>query len=108
MATENATYPSDASAATYLLTAGGRIAAGGVEAARGIHTRAAGTPAGVEAARSLGDLRHNVYTGMGAEHERELLFLDYWNSLSGLGQFLFDPQVKQGAGMLFSTMDNPV
>jgi hypothetical protein len=108
MATENVKYPSDVSAATYLLTVRGTIAAGSVEEARGIHNMTAGDPAGVEAARSLGDLSHNVYTGMGADHEREMLFLDYWNSLSGLGQFFSDPQVKQGAGMLFSTMDNPV
>jgi hypothetical protein len=108
MAAQNTNYPSDASAATFLLTVRGIIAAGSVEEARGIHNMTAGNPAGVEAARSLGDLSHNVYTGIGEHHERELLFLDYWNSLTGLGQFFSDPQVKHGAGMLFATMDNPV
>ncbi len=108
MAAQTTKYPSDASAATFLLTVRGTFAASSVEEARGIHNMTAGNPAGVEAARSLGDLSHNVYIGMGDDHERELLFLDYWNSLTGLGQFFSDPQVKQGAGMLFSTMDNPV
>jgi hypothetical protein len=108
MASQTTKYPSDISAATFLLTVRGTIAASSAEEARGIHNMTAGNPAGVEAARSLGDLSHNVYVGMGSEHEHELLFLDYWNSLSGLGQFFSDPQVQQGAGMLFSTMDNPV
>jgi hypothetical protein len=101
-------YPSDASAATYLLTVRGTVAAPSAEEVRGIHNNTAGNPAGVAAARSLGDLSHNVYVGMGEDHERELLFLDYWNSLTGLGRFFSDPQVQAGAGMLFSSMDNPV
>ncbi len=105
---ETTKYPSDASAATYLLTVRGTITAPSVEEARGIHNSTAGNPAGVAAARSLGDLSHNVYVGLGEDHERELMFLDYWNSLNGLGQFFSDPQVKAGAGMLFSNMDNPV
>jgi hypothetical protein len=108
MATQGTNYPADASAATFLLTVRGTIVAGSIEEARGIHNMTAGNPAGVEAARSLGDLSHNAYIGMGEGHERELLFLDYWNSLTGLRQFFSDPQVKQGGGMLFSTMDNPV
>ena len=87
MAAQTTKYPSDASAATFLLTVRGTFAASSVEEARGIHNMTAGNPAGVEAARSLGDLSHNVYIGMGEDHNRELLFIDYWNSLTGLGQF---------------------
>lgn len=101
-------YPSDASAATFLLTVRGTMAAGTLDEARETHNATAGAPEGVAAARSLGDLSHNVYAGHGADHAGELLFIDFWNSLSGLGQFFSNPQVQAGASMLFSNMDNPV
>lgn len=101
-------YPSDASAATYLLTVRGRTTAASVDEARKIHNDTAGAPPSVAAARSLGDLSHNVFTGYGDGNRDELLFLDFWNSLSGLGQFFGDPQVQAAAGLLFATRDNPV
>ena len=38
----------------------------------------------------------------------EILFIDYWNSLSGLGQFFADPQVQEGASRLFAERDGVV
>jgi hypothetical protein len=108
MSDETNTYPSDAGAATFLLTVRGKLVPDSVEEARKIHNDTAGNPAGVAAARSLGDLSHNVYVGQGDAHPGELLFIDFWNSLSGLGRFFSDPQVKVGAGLMFSSMDNPV
>ncbi len=34
-----------------------------------------------------------------------ILFIDHWNSLTGLGQFFGDPQVQAGAGQLFAERD---
>jgi hypothetical protein len=59
----------------------------------------------VAGARSLGDLSHNVYTGRGEALAGELLFIDFWNSFSGLGQFFANPQVEAAAGQLFSSRD---
>jgi hypothetical protein len=49
-----------------------------------------------------------VYTGRGEELAGELLFIDFWNSLSGLGQFFANPQVEEGAAQLFSARDGVV
>ncbi len=108
MSDQAVTYPSDASATTFLLTVRGTIAAPSLPEAREIHNATAGAAEGVAAARSLGDLSHNVYVGHGAAQPGELLFIDYWNSLSGLGQFFSNPQVQAGAGMLFRSRENPV
>jgi hypothetical protein len=99
----NATYPADASATTYLLTVRGKVKTPSVADARELHNATAGSSEGVAAARSLGDLSHNVYTtaGNGAEAD-ELLFIDYWNSPTGLGQFFDDAQVQAGAAQLFA------
>jgi hypothetical protein len=105
---DQTTYPSDVSAATFLLTVRGRMAAASVDEARKIHNDTAGAPPSVAAARSLGDLSHNTFIGFGSENRDDLLFIDFWNSLSGLRQFFADPQVKVGAGLLFTSMDNPV
>jgi hypothetical protein len=101
-------YPSDAGAATFLLTVRGTMAAGSPDEAREIHNKTAGNPQGVEAAKSLGDLSHNVYLGLGDDHARDLLFIDYWNSASGLGQFFSDPHVQAGGAALFAERVNPL
>jgi hypothetical protein len=103
-----ATAPADAGAATYLLTVRGTTVPAGTEEARTLHNATAGNPAGVEAARSLGDLSHQVFTPCGDAQAGELLFIDFWNSLSGLGQFFSDPQVLAGADLLFGSRDAPV
>src|SRR5262249_17943600 len=51
---------------------------------RKIHNETAGNPQGVAAARSLGDLSHNVFVPL-ADAATELLILDTWNNLDGLG-----------------------
>ena len=100
--------PPGAGAATFLLTVRGRAKAATTEEARTVHNSTAGNPAGVEAARSLGDLSHQVFTGYGDAQAGELLFIDFWNSLPGLGQFFSDPQVLAGADLLFGSRDAPV
>ncbi len=100
--------PPGAGADTYLLTVRGKATAATVEQARNLHNATAGNPAGVAAARSLGDLSHQVFTGYGDALAGELLFIDFWNSLSGLGQFFSDPQVLAGADQLFSSRDAPL
>lgn len=100
--------PPGAGAATFLLTVRGKAKAATTDEARSVHNSTAGNPAGVAAARSLGDLSHQVFTGCGDAYAGEVLFIDFWNSLSGLGQFFSDPQVLAGADMLFSSRDAPV
>src|SRR6516165_7257740 len=99
-------YPADAGATTYLLTVRGKVKTPTIADARDVHNATAGSPDGVAAARALGDLSHNVYTsggnGAGAD---ELLFIDYWNSRTGRGQFFADPQVQAGAAQLFADLE---
>jgi hypothetical protein len=102
------TYPPDAGAATYLLTVRGATVPASTEEARTLHNATAGHPAGVEAARSLGDLSHQAFTPCGDAQAGELLFIDFWNSLSGMAQFFSDPQVQAGGSQLFSRRDTPL
>jgi hypothetical protein len=108
MSNEVLAYPGDVSASTFLLTVRGTMAAESVEEARAVHNRTVGDPGSVAAARSLGDLSHNVYVGYGTDPRRELLFIDYWNSLSGLAQFFANPQVQAGGEMLFTAREYPL
>ncbi len=101
-------YPADAAAATYLLTVRGTTVQSGVDATREVHNSTAGAPQSAAGARSLGDLSHNVYAPAGAELDGQLLFIDYWNSLSGLNTFFSNPQVEAVAGQLFSHRDGIV
>jgi hypothetical protein len=84
----------------YQLTVRGTPIPDDLEAARALHNETAGADASMAAARALGDLSHNVYTPLD-EDGRELLFLDTWTSLEGLGQFFANPQVIESAGLLF-------
>jgi hypothetical protein len=108
MSDEAVSYPDDASAATFLLTIRGTMAAGSLEEGRTVHNATAGAPPSVAAARSLGDLSHNVYVGYGQEQRGEMLFIDHWNSLSGLGRFFSDPQVEAGGNTLFTSRESPL
>jgi hypothetical protein len=96
-------YPADAGATALMLTVRGRTTQSSVEDTRQLHNATAGAPPSVAAARSLGDLSHNVYVGNG-----EVLFIDFWNSQSGLGQFFADPQVQAAADKLFTSRDAAV
>jgi hypothetical protein len=102
------TYPADAGAATYLLTVRGKTAPPVLDDARTMHNATAGAPQSAAGARSLGDLSHNVFAPIGKDNDGQLLFIDFWNSLSGLGTFFSNPQVQAAAGQLFSSRDGIV
>jgi hypothetical protein len=102
------TYPADAGAATYLLTVRGKTAPPALEDARTIHNSTAGAPQSAAGARSLGDLSHNVFAPIGKDNDGQLLFIDFWNSVSGLGTFFANPQVQAAAAQLFSSRNGIV
>jgi hypothetical protein len=102
------TYPADAGATTYLLTVRGTTVPSTLEETRNLHNSTAGTPQSAAGARSLGDLSHNVYAPIGKELDGQLLFIDLWNSVSGLNMFFSNPQVQAAAGQLFSKRDGIV
>src|SRR3989442_469212 len=70
-----------------------------------------GPQPGIEIARSLGDLSHNVYTpvaGTGslwAALPGELLFIDYWVDPHGMEEFFSHPFVQEAGDRLFSSRD---
>lgn len=74
-----------------------------LEASRRLHNETAGADASVAAARALGDLSHGVYTSLA--EEPEILFIDFWNRLDGLGQFFENPAVQAQAGQMFAARD---
>jgi hypothetical protein len=95
----------------YLLTIRGTLSPDTLEAARKVHNQTAGDPAGVAAAKSLGDVSHMVYVPM--QHDGhaqtkgagEFLIMDLWYSMEGLNTFFADKQVQQGGDMIFSQRD---
>lgn len=99
--TDHPSYPADAGATPFLLTVRGKPVPTSTEEARATHNATAGAPQSVAGARALGDLSHNVYAGL-TDSTGEIMFLDIWNSLAGLGQFFGNPQVQQAAGQLFA------
>jgi hypothetical protein len=94
MPDDTSTYPPDAGAATYLLTVRGTTVSSTLDEARATHNSTAGAPQSAAGARSLGDLSHNVFAPTSAELKGQLLFIDFWNSLSGLGNFFANPHVR--------------
>lgn len=70
-----------------------------------------GPQPGIEVARSLGDLSHNVYTpaegkdGLLGAKPRELLFVDYWADLSE--KFSSNPLAQEAGDRLFSSREEP-
>jgi hypothetical protein len=107
MATEALKLQAEVGPRIHLLSIRGKVVPSTVEAVRQVHNQTAGNPAGVAAARSLGDLSHAVFVPAGGASgaATELLILDQWNSLAGLGGFFANPQVQQGGGMMFSSRD---
>jgi hypothetical protein len=91
----------------YLLSILGKLKPKTLEAASSIHNQTAGAPAGVAAARSLGDLSHMVYIPIDhpGPDAGEFLILDLWNNLEGLNQFFSDHQVQEGGNLIFSERD---
>jgi hypothetical protein len=95
-------------AQSYLLAIRGTRAAPDDETSRKIHNETAGAEAGVAAARALGDLSHKVFVpakGAPGSKPGELLILDVWNNLDGLNQFIANPQVQKGGGLMFGSRD---
>ena len=88
----------------FLLTVLGTPTTGSGAASRDLHNATAGDPGGVAAAKSLGDLSHNVFLPAVADDAR-LLFIDTWNDPAGLGTFFADPQVLEGAAALWADRD---
>ncbi len=60
-----------------------------------------GPQPGMEVARALGDLSHNVYEPA-AEDTGELLFADRWADPDGMETFFANPVAMQAAGRLFA------
>jgi hypothetical protein len=94
-------FPSDAGADVFLLTVRGTPTTDAVEVARDLHNATAGDPNSVAGAKSLGDLSHNVFRPA-EQGELRLMFIDSWNSPSGVGQFFGNPQVAEAADKLFA------
>lgn len=92
----------------FLLAIRGVLKPPTMEEARNTHNVTAGNPAGVAAARSLGDLSHNVFVtmGKGDGSAGELLILDLWNNLEGFNKFFSDKQVQEGGAMIFATVED--
>jgi hypothetical protein len=91
-----------------LLTVRGQLIPKTLDAARKLHNETAGSPQGIAAARSLGDLSHKVYlpvTKAPGTKEGELLFLDTWLSAEGIGKFFSNPHVQEQGSNLFSSRD---
>jgi hypothetical protein len=101
---------STSNASLVFLTVRGTLVPKGADAACKLHNETAGSPQGIAGARALGDLSHKVYSpvpGLGAK-DGELLFLDWWKSAEGIGQFFSDAHVQGMASKLFSERDGVV
>jgi hypothetical protein len=107
MSADAPSYPADAGAQTFLLTVRGTTNPATLEASRDLHNATAGEPQNAAGARALGDLSHNVYAPLDGG-EGELLFIDYWNSVHGLGEFFSHPGVQAAATALFAERDGVV
>ncbi len=93
-----------------LLTVRGVMLPKTLEAMRVLHNQTAGSPQGIAAARSLGDLSHMVYapgeTGnQETDTSGELLFLDIWTDPQGIMDFFANEQVVQQGSKLFSSRE---
>jgi hypothetical protein len=70
-----------------------------------------GPQPGIEIARSLGDVSHNVYapaegTGtLSGAKPGELLFIDYWTSPDGMETFFANPFAQQAGDRLYSSRE---
>jgi hypothetical protein len=78
------------------------------EAGRPLHNQTAGNPQGVEAARSLSDLSHNVFVPLMDAKSNELLFVDCWYDPTGLKNFFSNPQVEEGGKALFAKYERTI
>jgi hypothetical protein len=93
-----------------LLTVRGTLRTETLDAARVLHNQTAGSTEGIAAARSLGDLSHNVFapstrSKLSSAQPGELLFLDRWDNPKGIMDFFSNAHVQDQAGRLFSTKE---
>jgi hypothetical protein len=85
-----------------------------LDAARNLHNETAGSPAGIQAARSLSDMSHCVYVpvknlgDISGAKEGELLFIDFWADGDGLMKFFSDKNVQEQGAKLFTNKDPSV
>jgi quinol monooxygenase YgiN len=96
-----------------LLTVRGTLVPRDLEAARALHNETAGSVPGMNAARGLGDLSHQIYSpGPATKQSKakagELLFLDRWVEPEGIMKFFSNPEVQAQADRLFSERDASV
>ena len=95
----------------FLLTIRGTLSPATLEAARKVHNQTAGDPAGIAAAKSLGDVSHMVYIPVDHDgHDKtkgagEFLIMDLWTSIEGLNSFFADEHVQQGGALIFTERD---
>jgi hypothetical protein len=89
------------------LTVRGTLAPKSLEAARILHNDTAGSPQGIAAARSLGDLSHKVFAPClrSGGKDGELLFLDVWCDPQGIGQFFSNANTQEQAAKMFTAKD---
>jgi len=96
-----------------LLTVRGTLVPKTLEDARNLHNDTAGSPAGIAAARALGDLSHKVYapclrTKQSGLKDNELLFLDTWCDPVSIGTFFSDHNTQAAAARMFAQRDGTV
>lgn len=93
------------SVGSVFLTVRGKYIPANIEATRVLHNDTAGSPAGMAAARSLGDLSHKVFAPMsgpgGASQNGEVLFCDWWQDPKGLMDFFSNENVQTQGAKLF-------
>jgi hypothetical protein len=92
-----------------LLTVRGKPLPKTLEEMRVVHNATAGSPQGIAAARSLGDLSHMVYAPFsGGDQSSELLFIDVWVHPKGIMDFFSNENVVQQGTKLFTSRDATV
>jgi hypothetical protein len=94
-----------------LLTVRGKYVPTSLEACRVVHNDTAGSPPGIAAARSLGDLSHKVYAPLdagAAGQAGEVLFIDWWQDPKGLMDFFANENVQMQGTKLFKSRDATV
>jgi hypothetical protein len=88
------------------LTVRGTYIPKNLESCRVLHNDTAGSPAGIAAARSLGDLSHKVFGPLAgptsSAKEGEVLFCDWWQDAKGLMDFFMNENVQMQGTKLFT------
>lgn len=101
----------DSSDPGILLTVRGTYLPPSLEDCRALHNATAGSPAGIAAARALGDLSHKVYApppDLGADQKGQVLFIDWWQDPKGLMDFFANENVQMQGQKLFRARDATV